>query len=405
MPLINPFSKHSGEFTLKTTKKTFLWTLTLVLMMVTALPTTVNAQDASVAQDVLETYAEIAYTSYQDSLIMGEALQVAIEAFLAEPTEETHQTAKEAWLAAQEPYGQTEVYRFYGGPIDGEDGPEGLMNAWPLDEAYVDYVEGDPDAGIINNPDDFPEITEKLLLDLNEQGAEENIATGYHAIEFLLWGQDLSAETNGQRPYTDYVDAPNAERRATYLQVITDRLVFDLQSLVDAWAPDVDDNYRAEFVASDPNQALTNILTGMGVLSKSELSGERMFTAYDNQDQEDEHSCFSDNTHRDIITNLQGIANVYWGTYTRIDGTVVEGTGVSALLAEVSPELDAEINSTLEAAIEATNAIYVPFDQAIVLPDERDQVLDSVFLLQDLGDLIASAASELGLTINTALPE
>ncbi len=390
---------------MKYAQKPFLWILVTV-MILAMVPINVNAQeDTSLEQEVLETYAEIAYSSYEDSLILAVDLQTAIEEFLANPSEETHQAAKDAWLASNEPYGQTEVYRFYGGPIDGEDGPEGLLNAWPLDEAYVDYVEGDPDAGIINNPEDYPEITEELLLDLNEQGAEENISTGYHAIEFLLWGQDLSEDGNGARPYTDYVDAPNADRRATYLRIITQRLVDDLQSMVDAWSPDVEDNYRAQFVASDPAEALTNILTGMGVLSKSELAGERMFTAYDNQDQEDEHSCFSDNTHRDIITNLQGVINVYTGTYTRIDGTVIEGTGLSALVAEISPELDEEVLEILEQSMEAANNIYVPFDQAIVLTEERVQVLDTVFMLQDLGDLMASVASELGLTINTALPE
>lgn len=389
---------------MKYSQKPFLWILITAVILV-MVPMNVSAQDTSLEQEVLETYAEIAYSSYEDSLILAVDLQTAIEEFLADPSEETHQAAKDAWLASNEPYGQTEVYRFYGGPIDGEDGPEGLLNAWPLDEAYVDYVDGDPDAGIINNPEDYPEITEELLLDLNEQGAEENISTGYHAIEFLLWGQDLSEEDNGARPYTDYVDAPNADRRATYLRIITQRLVDDLQSMVDAWSPDVEDNYRAQFVASDPAEALTNILTGMGVLSKSELAGERMFTAYDNQDQEDEHSCFSDNTHRDIITNLQGVINVYTGTYTRIDGTVIEGTGLSALVAEISPELDEEVLEILEQSMEAANSIYVPFDQAIVLTEERVQVLDTVFMLQDLGDLMASVASELGLTINTALPE
>ena len=380
--------------------------LLLVFVASLILPMSAFAQDdaADTKQAVLETYAEIAYASYEDSLQLAEELQAAIDAFLADPTEETFQAAKDAWLVSNEPYGQTEVYRFYGGPIDAEDGPEGLLNAWPLDEAYVDYVDGDADAGIINNVEDYPEITEELLLDLNEQGAEENIATGYHAIEFLLWGQDLSDDGNGNREYTDYTDAPNADRRGEYLSIVANRLVSDLQDMVDAWAPDAE-NYRADFVAGDADAGLTNILTGMGVLSKSELAGERMFTAYDNQDQEDEHSCFSDNTHRDIITNAQGIANVYYGTYTRLDGSVVEGTGLDDLVAGVNSDLNDEMLTALESSMVAVNEIPVPFDQAIVNPEGRPLVLEAVFLLQDQGDLIAEIASELGLTINTDLPE
>lgn len=359
----------------------------------------------AVQQEAMETYADIVFASYEDSLTAATDLHDAIEAFLAEPSEESLTAAREAWLASNEPYGQTEAYRFYGGPIDDEDGPEGLLNAWPLDEAYIDYVEGAPEAGIINNLEDYPEIDEELLVSLNEVGAEENISTGYHAIEFLLWGQDLSAETNGQRPYTDYTMAENADRRAAYLDAAADLLVSDLESLVEDWSPEMEDNYRAIFLASDPDEAFTNMLTGAGVLAAAELSGERMFVAYDNQDQEDEHSCFSDNTHRDIITNFMGIQNVYMGSYTRLDGTVVSGTGIADVIEMANPTLNADILATLDEADTLTQDIFVPFDQAIVLPDERPVVLDSVFILQDLGDLFAQAGSELDLVINTALPE
>ena len=95
--------------------------------------------------------------------------------------------------------------------------------------------------------------------------------------------------------------------------------------LTNEWSADVEDNYRAAFLALDTDEALTMMLTGIGVLSKAELGGERIFTAYDNQDQEDEHSCFADNTHRDIITNWIGITNVYFGRYQRIDGMLIDG--------------------------------------------------------------------------------
>lgn len=356
-------------------------------------------------KEALQTYADIVFASYEDALSLAVALQEKITAFVDNPTEETHQAAKEAWLAAQEPYGQTEAYRFYGGPIDDEDGPEGLLNAWPLDESYVDYVAGNEESGIINNVAEYPEISKDLLVSLNEVGAEENISSGYHAIEFLLWGQDLAEDKAGQRPYTDYSDAPHAERRGQYLQAAADLLVEHLTALKAAWDPAGADNYRAEFLAINPNEALQNVLTGLGVLSKSELAGERMFTAYDNQDQEDEHSCFSDNTHRDIITNNQGVVNVYKGSYTRLDGTVVSGTALAAVVEAINPELNQQMLALLEQGVVQVNEIYVPFDQAIILAEERPKILEAVMTLQDQGDKLAEVASTLGLTINTALPE
>jgi len=361
-------------------------------------------------QEALTTYADIVFASYQDSYDLAVELQSTLESFVADPNEETHQAAKDAWLAANEPYGQTEAYRFYGGPIDDKDGPEGLLNAWPLDEAYVDYVDGAPEAGIINNLDEYPEITKELLASLNEVGAEENISTGYHAIEFLLWGQDFYEDSAGQRAYTDYVidgdsDTANAERRGQYLLLAGEQLIENLATMVAAWDPATEENYRTEFLALDPDLAIQNVLTGLGVLSKSELAGERMFTALDNQDQEDEHSCFSDNTHRDIITNNMGVQNVYTGNYTRLDGSVVNGTSFADVVAAIDPELNDQMIMLIDSSMAQVNEIHVPFDQAIVLADERSKVLDAVMTLQDQGDKIAEIATALGLTINTSLPE
>ena len=79
-------------------------------------------------------------------------------------------------------------------------------------------------------------ITPALIADLNEVGGSEaNVASGYHAIEFLLWGQDLNG-TNagaGERPYTDYVVGEgcsngNCARRAEYLQAASSLLIQDL---------------------------------------------------------------------------------------------------------------------------------------------------------------------------------
>ena len=358
--------------------------------------------------EAVETYANIVFANYEDAYNSAVELQDKIDAFVADPTAETMQAAKEAWLAAREPYGQTEAFRFYGGPIDDEDGPEGLINAWPLDEVYIDYVDGEETSGIINDVETYPTIDKELLISLNEVGAEENISTGFHAIEFLLWGQDLSSDGAGNRPYTDYVAdgaAPNPDRRALYLQTAAELLVEDLAELKEAWDPAVEGNYRADFLSQPPDEALQKIFTGIGVLSKSELAGERIFTAYDNQDQEDEHSCFSDNTHRDIITNAQGIYNVYVGEYTRVDGSTVSGASLADVIAAVNPDMNEELLSLLDATLQQVNSIHVPFDQAIVLADERPQILEVVTALQDSGDKIAEASSDLGLTINTALPE
>ncbi|HKX96144.1 MAG TPA: imelysin family protein, partial [Methylibium sp.] len=199
---------------------------------------------------VLAHHARLVHASYEDVLASARTLQRAVQAFVARPDDAGLQAARSAWRAAREVYGQTEAYRFYGGPIDDARGPEGRLNAWSMDESFVDAVQGRPDAGLVN--DRRVRIARRTLVAQNERGGEENIATGWHAIEFLLWGQDLSDDGPGARRADDFVDgrAPNADRRRQYLRVVADLLVDDLASLVRAWAPGAA-NYRARFERGD----------------------------------------------------------------------------------------------------------------------------------------------------------
>ena len=161
--------------------------------------------------DAATTYSDIVFASYSDSLTGAEALESAIQSFVGNPDAAGLDSARQAWLDSREPYLQTEVYRFYEGPIDGEEGPEGLLNAWPMDESHVDYTMGQMGlsmSGIVN--DTSVTIDAASLESKNEENGEENVATGYHALEFLLWGQDFNADGPGNRSYMDYVDRGDA---------------------------------------------------------------------------------------------------------------------------------------------------------------------------------------------------
>ena len=343
------------------------------------------------------TYADLVYAAYADVVTSAAALQTAVDAFVGAPTDATLQAAKQAWLDGRVLYGPTEVFRFYDGPIDNpEDGPEGQINAWPLDEAYIDYVSEDPAAGIINDVTGVPEITPAVLVAANTEGGEENVSTGWHAIEFLLWGQDLSTTGPGARPLTDYTTSPAAERRGTYLSELADLLVKDLTAVRDAWGPD-EGSYRDTFL-DDPHQAVSDILRGMGALSSAELAAERIAVALDTKDQEDEHSCFSDNTTVDVTGNATGIRMAYTADYPGIDGT-----SVSDLVAQVDPELDATLRSELGASVAAASALSAPFDQLILGVDTdpgRAGLFNLVTQLQDQGKTIADAADALGYSVS-----
>ncbi|WP_225028195.1 imelysin family protein [Xinfangfangia pollutisoli] len=397
--------------------------LTAALALSTALSAPVLAAEPA---EVVTTYVDIAAATYGDALTTAQVLKAAVDAFVAAPSAETLAAAREAWKAARVPYQQSEAFRF-GNPI--VDDWEGKVNAWPLDEGLIDYVE----AGSAENEEnalagldviatpkftlsgteiDATEITPALIGEtLHEaDGIEANVASGYHAIEFLLWGQDLNGTGPGagDRPWTDYVQGDgcthgNCDRRAAYLVAATDLLVSDLDEMAKQWAEGGD---ARAVVLANPEAGLLAMLTGMGSLSYGELAGERMKLGLMLNDPEEEHDCFSDNTHNSHYYDGLGIRNVYLGSYTRVDGSVVSGPSLSDLVAAKDAALDTQLKGQLDASVAALGAIKAAaeggfaYDQMLAPGDARGEelIMGGVNALVTQTASIERAVAALGLS-------
>ncbi len=417
-------------------------------------------------QNLIDTNADIAYATYTDSVETAIDLKAALAAFKLAPTDITLQAAKTAWLVSREPYGQSEVYRFRESPIEEV---EGDLNAWPLGEALIDYVAtndtdftadqvgvtansagiNDADNGIVDGSIVTQNIigttqvviNDALLATTASAADEHDVIAGYHAIEFLLWGQDLNTSTQtttngtdrddavnttstgGQRPLTDFVSATandTADRRHQFLEVAVDKLISDLEQVQTAWIEGVADNYRAQFTTitseTDFNQKFTEILNGMGTLSEGELAGERMQIAFASNSQEDEHSCFSDNTHRDIWLDAEGVSNSFYGSYAGYDSTLngtddvttnaVDGYGIDDYLKEVG--LDS-LAASAKDAFDLTETNYTeidtlaragsPFDVQIMAANRTAQspIAKTIISLEAQARAIQDIADELNL--------
>lgn len=362
---------------------------------------------------VVETYADIAHAKYEDSLTTAEALQEAIDVLTAKPTEENLQAARQAWLASRVPYQQTEGYRF-GNPI--VDDWEGKVNAWPLDEGLIDYVaesygtESDANplyvANVIANTSisfggetvDTSAITKELLADkLHEAGeSEANVATGYHAIEFLLWGQDLNGTGPGagNRPASDYDTAHctngHCDRRAAYLRTAAALLVDDLEEMVANWT--ADGAARKALRDAGGNGALGMMFAGLGSLSYGELAGERMKLGLLLHDPEEEHDCFSDNTHNSHYYDQVGMIAIYEGGYTRTDGSVVKGASLSKLVAAASPDADKAVKAAMTDAEAKLRAVKESADSGKMAYDQMlgDGNAEGNKMLQDAIDALVA---------------
>ena len=379
-------------------------------------------------QQVVEHYADVAHAVFADSLTTAQTLDVKIDEFLKSPSAKKLEEVKQAWLDSRVSYQQSEVFRFGNAIVDDW---EGQLNAWPLDEGLIDYVAADYQyelgnegaaANIVANTSlqigasklDVSKITPELIADLNEVGGSEaNVASGYHAIEFLLWGQDLNG-TNagaGQRAYTDFVVGSectngHCDRRGEYLKAAADLLVQDLEWMEKQWSADVKGNYREELLNDSADNGLRKMLFGMGSLSLGELAGERMKVALEANSTEDEHDCFSDNTHNSHYYNEQGIYNVYTGTYKGVSGKELSGPSIADLVAQKDKKAAEEIQKQFDTTRSQVGELVTSaeknnqhFDQLIAAGNAQGNALvnDTIMSLVAQTGAIERAANIVGI--------
>jgi putative iron-regulated protein len=360
------------------------------------------------ASAVRENYVGLAGALYTEALNGAQKLSAAVDALLAKPSESTLAQARNAWLVARAQYLPTEAFRYYDGPIDGpatstrRAGPESRINAWPLNEAVIDYVVGGPSSGLvgaIKTP-----ITAENILKLDQVSDEADVTTGFHAIEFLLWGQDRSAKGAGDRKFTDFVLPAGkngvTQRRRDYLKALTGMLEADLGFVLSQWDPVRSSAYAREFMALDSYEAVGRMVRGMAMLAVEEMSSERLSVALDSGTQEDEASCFSDNTHREFSANLRGIQSVWFAQHNKISAP-----SLRSLVQKLDPKVAAQLDAALSQAQAQAQIVENDgaFDQMLIAPatDPRRQHAEAlVSALQGLGTALRDAGRTLGVLVS-----
>ena len=330
-------------------------------------------------------------------------MQNVIEKFLRKPTQENLDRAQQSWRRARRYYQRTEWMRFVDGPIDWPQaalqpaGPESRLNAWPLNEAVIDYVAGASNAGIINQLE-LP-LTLASVLAKNQVGDENDVTTGWHAIEFLLWGQDFFVSGPGRRSHTDFIaDAPAQDRRRQYLRIVTQLLVSDLTLVSKEWDLQDPISYGSRLSKLPSSEIIGPALHGAASLIAIELHGERFSVPLDSGAQEDEHSCFSDNTLADLRDDLAGITAMLRNSATE----EAAGDSLFALIEWKNPALAAQLRVAMQEAQRLMAEVPEPFDQLILQDNaspNRQKAEAALAALQTLAFKLKASAETLSLQI------
>lgn len=355
-----------------------------------------------------ETYASIVHAMYEDAYTEALTLQETIDLFLANPTIPGLEACREKWVLAHIPYSQSEGFRFAFGAIDDPNNNfEVRLNAWEFNPAYIDYVKGAPLSGIINDSISYPNINANVLIDLNNTQGGGRITLGYHVIEFLLWGEDLSAvedQMPGQRTFSDYVvgdtNVRSAKRRGEFLKTCIDQLVIDLKNLTDEWSPTIQNNYRAEFLGLNPKKATRFALTGLVNFAQFELAKNRLEQSLSNPSGREE-SRYSDNSHRDLYFNAVGLRSVMNGRYGRVDSTYVEGFSLYDLIFRLKPDMAPKAKSLTDNVVAKASAVPSPLDfaQSIEVAGSVGPVNETIAALRAYGNHLTEVSVEMGIGI------
>lgn len=334
---------------------------------------------------VLGAYREQAYRVYDDAYQSAKLMYERIDALVQNPSNETLLAARQAWQAARVPYSQTEALRFGHWFVDEW---EARVNSWPIDEGFIDYVDdgylasetnawaraniiGSDSIAVAGREVPLNYIVFKQLQMLESVAdVEAVIVTGYHALEFMLWGQDRHGNGRGagERPWTDFslsactdgavaaVSEKPCRKRGEFVRTVAILLMRHLQEMREHWGAG-EGTPGTRLVQGDVDIGLMRILFGLSAMSAEELAGERMQVALLTHAPEEEQDCFSDDTHNSLWYNAKGIENFYYGRYGGRSAFSAPERSLSALAKRYYPDIAQELEQAFSQTREAMQRI------------------------------------------------
>jgi len=354
----------------------------------------------------ISNYSNIAEATFGSALSQGRALKEAVSAFVKDPKAETHLLAKVSWMRARLPFLQSEFSRMSADSdkIDGD--YSNRLNGWPIDPGHIDYIANEPGENIISNEEKYPAINSELLRSINLKAGKSDFTTGYHVIEFLLWGEDLNKSSSGKRSYKDYEENNSAlaKRRADYLVACCDLLIGDLEDLASEWDSGRKNNLRSRLESMPPDQAISKIMGRVSFLA-DDLAKSQIDPIIAKELVFQEQSTFSDTTHFDFLHTVAGISNLAAGAYVGLDGKLqVVGLGLIGL-SEQTPNSKADkIRTLINNAMKSAQAFKGPFDQFDRGGDNVSSSEDAAITLKALSESLQSFAEAINTLSNSLGP-
>ncbi|MCG8414936.1 MAG: hypothetical protein MI746_12020 [Pseudomonadales bacterium] len=331
--------------------------------------TELSEETSAILVSLLENYffqIDSDYSAVAESLA---TLQSDIESFLSSPSESTLVSARTSWIAANSQYELTSAHRYFADAVLPEDlsleffQVQYQINHWPILPGYLDYVDGYPNSGIVNDMTvslDSANLRQQHgAFDINET------SIGFHVIEFLLWGENLGGDD--PRPYTDFlpqtelsaqqrsdgmeVSQLSNNRRRLYLQTSAQVLRDDFQTFMSLWA-EGSSALRTELAAESGTGLLLNVLDGLTGLLTEELLVRSLYPMLNGDFNESLPSAFSKSSQNAVSSHLTSLETLL------LDIKGDDGTNLDILLSDLSADYAEFFLQNFDASKECLIVLY-----------------------------------------------
>lgn len=296
---------------------------------------------------MLQDLATVVIVPTYESLASEAGAQVeAATALESDPSADTLSAAQTAWRRTRAAWKQSEAFAI--GPA------ETLRTA-----ARIDWSPAKPDR-IESELAGTAELTDAYVEDL---GAN---VKGFLALEYLLFDPD-----GGDAAVLASLGAPNGARRRAFIRALAENLRDQAIALRDAWSPDAGDFSAQLATAGQGSAAFPNVKSAVDkvvnqlIFLSEDVADAQLLAALGTRgssgprpDLIDAHR--SENGLADLIDNLAGIQNVYYGSYRDR-----RGHSLSEIVDGVSPTTDGALGVVIRRTLDNAARISESLEQAV----------------------------------------
>ena len=318
----------------------------------------VTIQDAEYDAIINQYVDNVVMPTYSDLKEKNSDLYLSVVDFGNAPSDAKFQAICDAWLAAREPWEQSEAFLF--GPV-ADFGLDPNMDSWPLDQEAIVNTLKSQQWNDMKWEGDYDEDDEAIA-------AAQNVR-GFHTLEFLAF-RDGKARTLTDQAASDnaadYVyNETNATAWAQYMRNTAQLLVDDVTLLCNEW----EDSYANEFKKHNGGDftsglsCIEQLIDGCIDIA-GEVGGAKIGEPYDlyMSGKKTEalyavESWYSWHSRDDYTNNIYSIRNAYYGSR---DGSI-HNNSLSKLVAKYDQELDQKVKQAIDRAAKNIQAIPQPF--------------------------------------------